>query len=141
MQSREELSRRSILLAGSQTATAVAILAGAGAEALAAPDTRTALKDYDPIRTELVMELVVTCSSPEKSKTQLLVLPPLPGFGSDSGGTQFGAVMLPVMPVEAWLKLPGKVVPEFPLTPFSGMMPVRAKLRSSARIRFIVWVS
>lgn len=66
MQSREELSRRSILLAGSQTATAVAILAGAGAEALAAPDTRTALKDYDPIRTELVMDLVVTCSSPEK---------------------------------------------------------------------------
>ena len=71
----------------------------------------------------------------EKSKTQTLLLV---GLTCESGGAQFGAVGLPATPVDDWLKLPGKVVPELPFTPFDGMMPDLEKSRSSARMRLVV---
>jgi len=57
------LSRRNLIVAGG-----VALVAG-GVTPTAAPTSAatpaTPLKDYDPIRSELVMNLLVTCSSPE----------------------------------------------------------------------------
>jgi len=79
-----------------------------------------------------------------KSNTQALAFV---GFTSDSGGAQFGAVVLKARvsrPVgklvdtgtmKLPVKLPGKVVPELPFTPRLGMMPVLANSRSRARTR------
>jgi hypothetical protein len=62
MQKMSHLTRRNALLA---SLAAAVPLAGAAQASTVAPKTAPGLIDLDPIRTELVMNLVVTCSSPE----------------------------------------------------------------------------
>jgi hypothetical protein len=56
-----KLTRRSVLALGAGAASLAA-----GPPSRAAAQETSALKDFDPIRSELVMNLVVTCSKPER---------------------------------------------------------------------------
>jgi len=62
----QTLTRRSLLAAGSGLAALTVSGTQALAAAAAASTASTTLTDLDPIRTELVMNLVVTCSAPEQ---------------------------------------------------------------------------
>lgn len=117
------LSRRTFMAAGS----GLAALTVGGSHALAATSatapTATALTDLDPIRTELVMNLVVTCSAPEQ---------PAPG----SSGASKDGVRTEIWPIVGGRfegpGIRGTVIPgggDFPLVRPDGVEVIDALYR------------
>ncbi|MDG5494005.1 DUF3237 domain-containing protein [Niveispirillum sp. BGYR6] len=121
------LSRRGLIGAGGMFALSGLLPAVAHAAAAGSGSAAKPLEDYDPVRTELVMNLFVTCSDPE---------PMVPGTAAgaavkakDGGRAEFWPI------IGGWFegpRLKGRVVPggaDFPVIRPDGVEVVDAFYR------------
>ncbi len=121
------LTRRGLICAGSVFAASGMLRQFANAATAGGGSTSMVLEDFDPVRTELVMNLFVTCSAPE---------PMVPELNSGATVTAKDGVRAEFWPIiGGWFegpRLKGKVVPggaDFPVIRADGVEVVDALYR------------